>query len=167
MEEQWKSVKNYEGLYEISNRGRIKTLERIYYSGKNHSVAKLQEESIKHTRLSSNGYETVSLQKGSIYKGYSVHKLVWLHFGDRECPPELQLDHINGVKTDNRIENLQLLTPKANRRKSIKRDLPIGVILHGNKYQAQITKYGKGHFLGLFNTPEEAHAKYLDAEANL
>lgn len=170
-DEMWKPITGYEGKYEISNYGRIKNLPFIYISGKiqrsgNRTVREVKP-SIRKTTIAPNGYENVGLRKDGKYKGFSVHTLVWDMFGDAPRLYPLQIDHIDGNKLNNHIDNLQLTTPKFNRRKSINRDLPIGVVRHGNKYQSQITKNGKGSFLGLFDTPEEAHQKYLWAEKNL
>jgi len=166
----WKSIPNYEGLYEISNYGNVKTLARIYYSGKFHHNPKRVEEHLRKFTLNSNGYYTVQLMKDGKTKGYSVHTLVWDNFDGTPRISPLQIDHKDENKLNNHIDNLQLLTAKMNRRKSIHRDLPIGVIHYHNnpnRFQAQITKNGKGYFLGAFDTPEEAHQAYLEAEATL
>lgn len=167
MEEMWKPIKGFEGLYEISNMGKVKTLRRIYYSGRYHINAKLQEERIKNTTVAPNGYEIVNLMKDGRGKGHSMHTLVWDNFGDAPRINNLQVDHIDENKLNNKFDNLQLMTPKANHRKSLKRDLPVGVVPHFNRFRSQITKYGLTHYLGIFNTPEEAHQKYLWAEENL
>ena len=168
MEETWKPIAGYEGKYEVSNYGRVKNLPFVYVSGRNGNQTKEVPEGIRKTCISPKGYENVGLRKDGRYKGFSVHTLVWDYFGDRPRDGlKLQIDHIDGNKLNNRIDNLQVITAKENRRKSIKRDLPTGVVKHHNKYQAQITKNGKGHYLGKFNTPEEAHQKYLWAEKNL
>lgn len=147
--------------------GRIKNLPFVYVSGKNGNQKKQVLESIRKTTVTPNGYKNVGLRKNGVYKGFSVHSLVWDAFGDIKRLHPMQIDHIDGDKLNNCITNLQLVTAKFNKRKSIKRGLPVGVVKHGNKFQAQITKNKKGHFLGLFNTPEEAHQKYLWAEKNL
>lgn len=162
----WKPIIGYEGKYEVSNHGRVKNLPFNYTSGM-HKLVMSVPEGIRKTTISPNGYENIGLRKDGKYRGFSVHTLVWDTFGDKPRIYPLQIDHRDENKLNNHIDNLQLVTPKFNRRKSIKRDLPTGVVMHGNKYQAQITKNGKGHFLGLFNTVEEAHQKYLWAEENL
>ena len=167
MDEIWKPIKGYEGLYEVSNMGRVKTLERIYYSGRNHKMAKTQPEGIRNTSVAPNGYQIVILMKEGKMNGFSVHSLVWDMFGDKPRTLDLQIDHIDENKLNNNINNLQLMTPKANHRKSLKRDLPVGVVPHGSRFRSQITKYGLSHYLGVFGTPEEAHEKYLWAEQNL
>lgn len=163
----WKPIAGYEGKYEVSNYGRVKNLPFVYVSGRNGNQTKEVPEGIRKTCISPKGYENIGLRKDGKYKGFSVHTLVWDAFGDKPRVHPLQIDHKDENKLNNHIDNLQLVTPKFNRRKSIKRDLPTGVVKHYNKYQSQITKNGKCHFLGLFNTADEAHQKYLWAEKNL
>lgn len=164
MEEIWRPVKGYEESYKISNMGYVKTLERVYYSGRYHNNAKLQEEKILRVSIFNDGYSMVILHKNGIKKGYSVHALVWDNFSDIPRTKDLQVDHINEDKRDNRFENLQLLPPKANRRKSLRRELPVGVVPHLKKFRSQITIKGECLYLGLYDTPEEAHEQYLKAE---
>lgn len=167
-DEMWKPITGYEGKYEVSNYGRVKNLPFVYVSGRNGNQTKEVPEGIRKTCISPKGYEQVVIRKNGDKRTVLIHHLVWDAFGNATRNGiKLQIDHIDGNKTNNHINNLQVLTAKENRRKSINRDLPIGVVRHGNKYQSQITKNGKGSFLGLFDTPEEAHQKYLWAEKNL
>jgi len=89
-----------------------------------------------------------------------IHRLVWLyHHG--EWPGE-QVDHVNGVKTDNRIENLRLLSPSANaqnvNRIGVSRDRRSG------RWRARIMVEGRSISLGSHATHEAAHAAYLRAK---
>jgi hypothetical protein len=97
--EQWKDVKGYEGIYQVSNEGRVKS---IGYS---------KERILKPINL--NGYLIVNLYKDKINKQYYIHRLVCLNFLDN---PEnkKEVNHINGLKTNNRLENLEWVTPKEN-----------------------------------------------------
>lgn len=98
-EEVWRPIKQYEGLYEVSNLGRIKSLERIV---KNHSVETVKPESIKTQTLGPYGYYLVSLTKGKKTTTYSVHRLVADAFLPN--PNNLQcIDHINRIRTDNTV----------------------------------------------------------------
>ena len=99
-------------------------------------------------------------------KKYREHHLVWLwHKG--YLPKEL--DHINCVRDDNRIENLRECSRAENMQN---RQLPmktnkiglIGVTKHYNKFRAAITKNGVKTHLGLFDTAELAHTAYLQAQ---
>lgn len=102
----WKDIPNYEGLYQVSNLGRVKSLERIDALGH-----RLKEKILK-PKLT-RGYYEVGLFKNSIRKMYLVHRLVWEAFNGH-IPEGLQVNHINEVKTDNRLSNLNLMTAKEN-----------------------------------------------------
>lgn len=95
---------------------------------------------------------------------YQAHVLCWWnHYGK---PPDLSIDHINGKRDDNRISNLRLATrsqQKANAVVHKNRSLPKGVSQHLSKFQAEISLHGTRFYLGLFATPELAHAAYCEA----
>lgn len=77
-----------------------------------------------------------------------------------------QVDHINGNTLDNRKENLRICTNsqnQMNRGKIKKNNLYKGVTKAHGKYQAVIIENKKSHYLGLFETPEEAHKAYCEA----
>jgi len=103
------------------------------------------------------GYWSCSIEG----KGYKVHRLVWEKFRG-EIPTHLEIDHINDDRGDNRLENLQLLTPSENSAKRQKLDRNtsgfIGVSLHKNsgKWVAENRNNGVYKYLGLFDSPEEA-----------
>ena len=101
----WKEIPNYEG-YQVSNLGRVKSLERIDALGH-----RLKEKILK-PQLDGRYYQVV-LCKQSIKKTYRVHRLVWEAFNG-QIPEGLQVNHINEVKTDNRLSNLNLMTAKEN-----------------------------------------------------
>ena len=105
--EEWRDIPNYFGLYQASNLGRVKSLERIDVRG-NRLKEKILKPGIDHK-----GYYQVGLHKNSIGKMYLVHRLVWEAFNG-QIPEGLQVNHINEVKTDNRLSNLNLMTAKEN-----------------------------------------------------
>lgn len=115
--------------------------------------------------LNSRGYIEIGF-KGRIYK---AHRLAWLlYYGDW---PKNQIDHINGTKHDNRIENLREVSSRQNCQN---RDLHRKGRLFGchfnkqrNKWQARIKINGKTKHLGLFNTEQEAHEAYKKGVINV
>ena len=105
MEETWKPVPGYEEWYEVSNLGRV----RSHYS---------KEPKVIVQYMSSNGYMQVSLCKEHIHKTTAVHRIVAAAFLPKD-PEKTQVDHVNGVKTDNRACNLEWVTPKENTIRSV------------------------------------------------
>lgn len=103
----WKDIKGFEGLYKISNLGRVKSLERIDAIG--HRV----KEKILKLQITYDDYYRVALCKNSKVKKYSAHRLVWIAFNG-PIPEGLQVNHINEITTDNRLSNLNLMTCKEN-----------------------------------------------------
>ena len=109
--EEWKDILGFEGLYQASNLGRIKSLKR-FRKGKNGSLAPVEERILK-PQINSCGYYQVVLCKNSIQKFYLVHRLVWEAF-NCQIPEGYEINHINEIKTDNRLSNLNLMTCKEN-----------------------------------------------------
>ena len=105
--ETWKDIPNYEGIYQASNLGKIKSLERIDALGH-----RLKEKILKPL-ITRNGYYRVGLCKNSIRKMYLVHRLVWEAFNG-QIPEGLQVNHISERKSENRLSNLNLMTCKEN-----------------------------------------------------
>ena len=97
---------------------------------------------------------------------YLAHRLAWYYVYGKD-PGELQIDHLNGDRHDNRIGNLDLVTARENTRRHCRklvRDLPEGVQrTYYDKYMAQASVNGKQKHLGVFSCPQQAHQAYLEA----
>ena len=111
MEEIWKDVKGYEGLYQVSNYGRVKSMERTVSCHK--FFVKNWKEKILKPTLQNNGYYSLPLFREGKMKRYSVHRLVALAFVENGNNKKI-VDHINGDKKDNRAINLRWVTSKEN-----------------------------------------------------
>lgn len=98
---------------------------------------------------------------------YVAHRLAWLYVHGEW--PNKWLDHINGVKDDNRISNLRLCTPSENQQNLSGKNGAIGTRWHpkANRWFAAIKINGRCKHLGSFLTQSEAHAAYLLAKQKL
>ncbi len=105
------------------------------------------------------------IQIGIDGKMYTGHRLAWLHIHG-ELPPD-QIDHINGVRDDNRITNLRESSQADNcgnvARHQDNKSGYKGVFQCRGKWQAQVCRDGVKKHLGTFETPEAAHAAYCEA----
>ena len=159
--EKWKDIKGFEGCYKISNKGRVKSLSRIRNKGK-----AIIKERILKKRYDKRGYVQYILYKNGQKFSVKEHHLVYDAFNKgKRKGRELNIDHVNGIRDDNRPENLQLTTNRENlaKGKKGKTSKYTGVYKPKNseKYQAYITINKKHYFLGSFDTEEEAHEEYL------
>lgn len=106
----WKSVKDYEGLYEISNLGRIKSCDRIVNFGKQ---KRLSKGIILTINTAGSNYNHIKLSKNGVIKRKYIHRLVCEAFiPNPDNKPEI--NHINEDKRDNRVQNLEWVTKKEN-----------------------------------------------------
>lgn len=102
------------------------------------------------------GYVTIQINK----KLYRAHRLAWLYvYGSF---PKRQIDHINGIRHDNRIENLRDVSPRENsmNRKEHRNGRLVGAVKMDKKWQARLKIGDKIKILGRFATELEAHEVY-------
>lgn len=128
MIEQWRPIKNYEGIYEISNLGNVKSLARtiIKKDGKKQTF----KERILNKRHNGYGYYQVGLNSKGKRVYFYIHRLVGEAFIDN--PNDLpQINHINGNKEDNFVNNLEWISAKDNTIHSWKTGLSKGRENHG------------------------------------
>lgn len=100
---------------------------------------------------------------------YLAHRLAWFYVHGEW--PSAQIDHVNGCRNDNRLINLRLATAAQNGWNSkCHRDNRTGlkgVLVAGSKFEARIMRRGQIIRIGRYNTPDDAHAAYVEVAARL
>lgn len=107
----WKPIKGYENLYEISSSGLVRGLIRVIKTI-SHGNRKFNSKILK-SRLNNYGYEEVRLSKNGISKTHFIHRLIAENFISNPDNKK-EVNHKNGIKDDNRIENLEWVTHSEN-----------------------------------------------------
>lgn len=149
--EVFKDIVGYEGLYRISNTGRVKSL-------------KYKKEKVLKSGINDKGYLKLNLLKDGEQKTKKIHQLVAMAFlGHIPCGHKIVVDHINNDKIDNSLDNLQLITNRENSskdRKSTSKYTGVSWSKKSNKWIVHIQIDGKNRHLGLFKTELEASKRY-------
>ena len=163
MIEEYRPVKGYEGLYEVSNFGNVKSLERTDLIGR-----RLKEKILKSANSINRRYKSVVLFKEGFSMCYNVHQLVAIAFLNHS-PNGLKIvvDHIDNNQLNNRLDNLQLVTQREN----MSKDRKLGTSKYpgvswnkqANKWTSSISINGKKKHLGLFTNEIQA-ANYYQYE---
>ena len=166
MKEVWKDIKGYEGFYQVSNLGRVKSLYRVVIR-KNETRLTVNERILKEAE-NGKGYLGVNLCREGVSSFNKTHQLVAVGFlGHTPNGFELIVDHIDNNPLNNKSSNLQLITQRENVHKDMKQGTSkyVGVcyISKSGKWSTSICSNGKPKFLGLFNTETEASNKYNEA----
>lgn len=145
----WKDIAGYEGLYQVSNLGRVKSLPREKWNGK---AFHFTNEKIMTPVPNRDGYLNVCLIKDRFNKQFRIHRLVAEAFisnpKNKPC-----VDHINTIRNDNRVENLRWVTVKENMNNSLTKK-KISEVFTGENHPL----YGKKH-------SEEAKKKMSEAKS--
>lgn len=156
----WKDIPDYEGIYQVSNMGRFIRVGRKKTRG-SHCI----EDRLLKPSKDKNGYLLITLSKEGKAKAFKTHRVVLRVF---TFISDLHVDHINGIKDDNRLVNLRYCT---NRENSVyyfsnvtTTSNYIGVCkVSLNKWRASIRILGKQYYLGNYSSEVEAYDKYIKA----
>lgn len=154
-EENWKDIEGYEGLYQVSDLGRVKS----FHYGRER-ILKLSEDT--------HGYLRCGLNKDNKQRMLRVHQLIASAFlNHKPNGNKIVVDHLNNVRTDNRLSNLQLITNRENTSKDKTGGSSeyVGVYWnkHAKKWKAHIVVDGKQKYLGYFQEEIDAHNAYQEA----
>ena len=161
----WKDIKGYEGIYQVSNLGRVKSLDReVKFS---HGFRKIKGIILKQ-KPNKHGYLVQGLRNGTKLKMIHAHQLVAIAFLNHTPNGNtLVIDHINDVKTDNRVENLQIVTNRFNSCKTqgsySSQYKGVSLDKGRKKWASNIRINGKLKKLGRFATELEASKAYQKA----
>jgi hypothetical protein len=157
----WKDIPNYEGKYQVSNLGNVKSLN-YHRSGKERLMNTVL------TGIKKRQYKALTLYSNNKGKTEKVHQLVAMSFlGFSKNKNGIIVDHINNDPLDNRLENLQVITQRENNSKDVKCTSSIftGVCYHkkAGKWESYITINKKRKHIGLFKSEIEASNEYKKA----
>jgi hypothetical protein len=114
--ELWKDIKDYEGLYQISNLGKVKRLAKTVIRSY-HGSFKIEDKILKPNYVS--GYLKIGLTKNKKRIHYLIHRLVCLNFLGKHLE-KIEVNHKNGIKSDNKLENLEWCSPSENSKHAYK-----------------------------------------------
>lgn len=150
----WKDIPGYEGMYKVSDQGRVKSFRK-------------KEPIILKSGLNTWGYLQVCLHKNTERKNFSVHQLVGMTFlGYVAEKYILALNHIDENKTNNNLENLEIVTNRVNttiKPRGKSKYVGVSYKKDRNKWNARIHIDKKTHHLGYFKTEKEASNAYQKA----
>lgn len=107
----WKAIPSYEGYYEVSNTGLVRSLDR--YVKINNKSPRFQKGKELSQSNHKDGYKCVLLSLNGKQKLCTVHRLVAIAFL-QQSPEKIEVNHKNGIKDDNNVNNLEWVTPSEN-----------------------------------------------------
>lgn len=160
----WKDVVGYEGIYQVSNLGRVKSLSRILIDSR--GGVRTLKEIIRANTINDKGYPFVTLRKNSKTMTKTIHLLMAEAFLGHKPSRDMFVDHIDNNKRNNNLLNLQVITPRENNSKdTISSSKYTGVSWHkkSKKWVANIKIKGKCNYLGLFDCELKASIAYQKA----
>ena len=146
MNEIWKNIEGYEGYYQISNLGQIRSLDRKLWNGQ---AFHLRKGKILKSFIRKNGYKNVVLSKNSQLKNFMIHRLVAEIFISNPKNKK-DVNHLNGIKIDNRVDNLEWCTRSENQIHAYNTGISKPYI-RSNKTKKKLSDSLKKYYQRLFN----------------
>ena len=150
MKEIWKPIVGWEGLYEISNFGNVKSVDRYVVQRNYFRFFKgIPIKPCKHK----SGYATVTLRNSGIQKIAKIHQLVMNTFNPKKNNEKLEINHIDGNTMNNKLDNLEWCTHKENLQHASKNNL-LSIYKPINQYDLE------GNFIKTWHSMKEAREFY-------
>lgn len=165
-EEIWKDIPDYEGMYQVSNLGRVKSLSRLV---RNRQGSWFLKERILKQSIGTTGYYIIVLGGKGNAKTLKIHQLVAISFLNHtsNINRKIVVDHINNNPLDNKLCNLQVISQRENSSKDKKNKSSkytgVKFCKNSNNYRSSIRVNGKNIHLGMFDSQEEASFYYQNA----
>lgn len=164
----WKPIAGFEGCYEVSSLGKIRSIDR-YVNSKNGAKA-LKKGRFMSPRKDIDGYMRNVIKQFGKSKCVQIHREVAKAFMPRDSYEGLVVNHKNGIRDDNRVENLEWVTIRENvwhssqfKGEGKKTSKYVGVCKTPNgTWQAYISVNSKTITIGTYKTEEEAYTAKLD-----
>lgn len=149
MQEVWKDIAGYEGLYQVSNFGNVRSIDR-YVPHKTFG-RKFCGGHVMSTHINNAGYVTVNLSKDNKYKSYDIHRLVAIAFLEVCGDSLMEVNHIDENKQNNHVSNLEWVTKSQNNRYGTK------VARQADKIKRPVMQYDvNGNFINEWESATDA-----------
>lgn len=165
----WKDVPGYENYYQVSNMGRVKSLDRTVIDKR--GGVRSYKGGILNGAIN-NGYKIARFSKNSESRTFKFSQLVAMAFlGHKPNGHKLVVDHINGVRSDDSVKNLRIVTHRANLSTCFRSNnelftskyVGVSWTKQMNKWRVGIYHNGVNYTLGLFNDELKASNVYQNA----
>lgn len=130
--EVWKDITGYEGLYQVSSLGRVKSLERVVFFGKDKSIERLKKESFINPFVNNKGYFVVDFNVNGLRTKHLLHRLVAEEFVDNPFNKS-EVNHKIPIKSLNTIDNLEWFSREEN-------------VFHSIESKCCDNNYGERHY---------------------
>lgn len=161
MKEIWKDIDGFEGYYQVSNLGRVRSLDRVVKQFNGKGIAKKKTKGrVLTTTKQTQGYSQIGLCKDGTQKSYRLNRLVANAFiPNPENKPEV--NHIDGNKDNNRVDNLEWATSAENKQHSLKTGL-------AKPYKRPIQQLDDdGNVLAEFESIEQVYKTFGYSKGNI
>ena len=166
----WKDIPGYESRYQVSNLGNVRSVDRVVinnnFRGLGYSKCRNLKGKSVSPFLGRTGYLIVQLHKDGFRKKHCIHQLVAMAFlSHKPKGYEIIVDHIDNIKANNNLSNLQVISQRENVIRSLKESKGYHAIKNRrgevSGYQSSIWINGKHENIGYYKTEIDANKAYL------